>query len=239
MPEVRTPDALYSEASRRLSSGLRDMEIDGGCDMHGNVPVMYLEDGIRRSHEAGMDFLARMGLPEREEVLGAVSAGIGWFTVYLHQDPDIINGVLGMDRTPEDYRRFVGDVLDCGGEIVPHISAGFGRADLLMCIDVLKENGLKDVVLDTAVPVPDSRLEESCLTSDAVAECASMLVSEGFSVCLGHCRDMSLDGLEMKCAEAGVRAFQSPSPGFVRFLEEEDIERCESESCIPFRRSCP
>ena len=181
-----------------------------------------------------MGFLVRAGLPEKDVTERIRSSGVRWFSLYLHQDPDIINDVLGMPRVPDDYRTFIGDVLGCGGRVLPHISAGYGRADFRMCADLLEELGVGEVVLDTAVPVPGSCLEESCLTSDAVAECASVLVSEGFDVCLGHCRDMSLDGLEMKCAEAGVRRFQSPSAEFARFLEEEDIERCGSESCIPF-----
>lgn len=197
------------------------MLISGGSDADGRVPVADHADAIAEIVSMGLEVNVHTGFATEEDIEKLVKAGVGAFSLDMHQDREVIRDSLHLDREPEDYGRLIDSIRAAGGKAVPHITLGFGMEDLSLSLRLLAERDMKEIVVLALVPAPGTATEGLSMNEDAIAGAVMMMTAMGFSVTLGCMRDRRLRGLEIKCIEAGVRRISNPSAETVRWAEEQ------------------
>ena len=223
---------LLKKASEIKRKGGNGMLISGGCDLSGRVPLLRYEDEIRKAAGMGLELNVHAGLVNREEAKRLVDSGISVFSVDVHQDPAIIKNVLHLTRGPEAYAETMDAIIEAGGRVVPHVTVGFGTADLILSAELLKSRNITEITLLALVPT-DGTDVHAPVPREGVLEAVSVLTEMGFTVTLGCMR--SRDALlEIGCIKAGVRKIANPSVRTVRWAEDNGFKVAEIGKCCSF-----
>jgi uncharacterized radical SAM superfamily protein len=220
MRPIDGPDELLHLAHRIKDANGTGMLVSGGCDIGGTVPLEGCIDAIREASAMGLQINVHAGFIGKAEAEALVSAGVACFSVDIHQDPDIIGGILHLRRDPSEYAELLAVIKAAGGCVMPHVTVGFGRADLILSGELIAKAGLKEVVLLTVMPTPGTMVEESVIGLDGVVAAVDALRGLGLEVTLGCMRDRSINGLEIACIEHGVKSIANPAPATVRWVKE-------------------
>ena len=233
MIPVSGEDGLRELAQSLSDDGCTGFLLSGGCDGNGSVPIgRYAE--VLKDRPQGLLVNVHAGFISGKEAEDLASAGIGCFSVDVHQDRGEMRSVLHLDRDPEDYSELLDTLISTGVRVVPHITVGFGYNDLALSADLIRSKGLKDVVLLSMVPTPGTIVEESVLDADAVLQAVEILKEKGLDVILGCMRDRSMRDLEIRCIEAGVTRIANPSSETLRWAEDNGYTITERRVCCCF-----
>jgi len=229
MAPVRDPEDLFTKAIKVRESGGTGMLISGGCDLNGTVPLRPLADAIKKAAEAGLEINVHPGLVNAGEAERLVNAGISAFSVDIHQDPSVIRNVLHLDLGPEAYGETIDNIVSAGGRVVPHLTVGFGTADLLLSAELLKGRNIMNVTLLALVPAEGTEIHCG-VPRESVVGAVTLLRGMGFEVTLGCMRGRD-HILEEECIRAGVRKIANPSVRTVRWAEQNGFTVKEIKKC--------
>jgi len=235
MLHIESNDGLFRLVDEIADSGGNGMLVSGGCDTSGRVPLRKAEDAIRYAAGKGLKVNVHAGLINGTEAERLVSAGVSAFSVDVHRDPDVIRSVLHLDADPNVYADTIDSIIEAGGRPVAHLTVGFGVADIMLSADLVKNKGLKDVILLALVPTKGTMTEDSVISEDAIVDSAKMLIGEGFNVTLGCMRPRSHRNLEIRCIQAGVRNIANPSRGTISWARENGLKVVEKGTCCCIR----
>lgn len=225
-------DELMNTARAIKEDGGNGMLISGGCDIRGRTPMPDRFDTIAKIKEMGLEVNVHTGFLTDPEAQRLVDAGVDAFSVDVHQDPDIIRTVLNMDEDPDIYSRTIDNILRHGGNVIPHLTIGFGTEDLMMSADLLKRKGIGTVTILGLMGTKGTDVID--VPVDGMLEGIRLLTEMGFKITLGCMRPRS-HILEMECVKLGVDRIANPSIRTVRWLEDnghfvEEIRKC---CCLP------
>ena len=232
MAPAAGPGGILKKASEVKKSGGTGLLISGGCDLSGRVPLLRLAGEMREAAAMGLELNVHAGLVNAEEARRLVACGVSVFSVDVHQDPAVIRNVLHLSRGPEAYAETIDAIIGAGGRVVPHITAGFGTADLMFSAELLRSRNIMEATLLALVPAEGTEVHAH-LPREAVIEAASMLMGRGFSVTLG-CMRRRDHLLEIGCIEAGVRKIANPSARTIRWASDNGFEVTETRKCCSF-----
>ncbi|MCL1984804.1 MAG: radical SAM protein [Methanomassiliicoccaceae archaeon] len=235
MIAAETPQDMMRVIDRIISSGGDGLLISGGCDADGSVPVMRMTDAIRYASEKGLKVNIHTGLIGKEDAAALVNAGVKAFSVDVHQDPAIIRNVLHLNVPASAYSDMLDNITDAGGTPVAHLTAGFGTEDLRLSVGLVRNKGLRDVVLLALVPTKGTITEDTLISEDAVTDAAVMMIDTGLNVTLGCMRPRSHRTLEIRCIEAGVRHIANPSRQTIQWAKEKGMRVVEKRTCCCIR----
>lgn len=231
MTPVSSPDGLMKIAEAVRFAGGNGILLSGGCDADGTVPLERYVGCISDITGMGMKVNLHAGFITRPEAERLARAGVSSFSMDVHQDPGVISSVLHLGRKPSDYSDLLDALIATKGKVVPHLTVGFGVSDLLMSAELIKDKGLKNVVLLALIPTRGTAVEESILTEDAIVSAVDALMEIGLNVTLGCMRDRRHRELERRCIMSGVRCIANPSSETVRWAESEGFEIKEEKQC--------
>jgi uncharacterized radical SAM superfamily protein len=181
--------------------------------------------------DMGLKVNVHAGFLTTEQAEDLVRAGVGYFSVDVHQDPAVIGPVLHLDRKPEEYAGLLRTILEAGGTLVPHLTAGFGTCDLVESAAVVKEAGLSKAVLLSLVPTPGTAFDFHSVSEETVLSAVDALLDRGFEITLGCMRDRSHRSLERECILRGVREIANMSRDTIRWAEKNGYSVAESRAC--------
>jgi uncharacterized radical SAM superfamily protein len=228
MADASSPALLHGSAAAAKASGRAGVLLSGGCDDGWRVPVS--PEACAAASGMGLDANVHAGFAPESGIAGMVAAGARVFSVDVHQDPEVIRGVLGSDRRPGDYGALIRSILSAGGVPVPHVTAGLGERDLLESASLLRSMGFRRAVLLGLVPSGRARF-----SGPSVPSAVELLGSMGIEAALGCMRDRSSRSMERECIERGARLIANMSPRTAEwargsgFAVEEDPRCC----CMP------
>lgn len=226
-PAVSGED-LAAKARDIVGSGGCGMLLSGGCDMRGKVPLAGFAAAIGETVGMGLEVNVHPGFLDREEAQALADAGVGAFSLDLHQDPRVIRDVLHLDVGPEEYSRTLDNILSVRGRAVPHITAGFGTDDLVLSAELARSKGLREIILLGLVKTRNAAVEN--ITDEGMISAVRILRDMGMDVILGCMRPRS-HRLEVGCIGEGVRKIANPSPRTVSWAEENDMDHTEHGKC--------
>lgn len=233
MLPVSSPDELWNIASDLRSSGGIGILVSGGCDKNGKVPLRGYLPTIRRISESGLKVNVHPGIMTAEDSgLFSEMQGVH-LSVDVHQDPEIIKNVFRL-KGPEIYRDTLDAALSSGCPVIPHLTVGLSETDLRESAYLVKEKGIKDVVLLALVPTEGTDFENSDLTENRVIDAVKLLVGMGFNVTLGCMRNRKMRNLEKRAIEEGVRKIANMSSETELWAESEGYEAAREEMCCCF-----
>lgn len=218
-----------------IASGGEGLLISGGCDINGAVPVIIAEDAVRYASENGLKVNVHAGFAEKEDIRRLRDAGASAFSADVHQDPAIIGGVLHLNVPSGAYADLLDVMTSLHAVTVPHLTAGFGAADLTGSAELVKSKGFGEVVLLALVPTKGTVTEDRLISEDAIVDAAEMLLRMGFSVILGCMRPRIHRDLEIRCIEAGVRRIANPSRRTLEWAAGKGMRIIGKRTCCCFR----
>jgi uncharacterized radical SAM superfamily protein len=232
MADVRDPAELLRKATEIKQNGGTGMLISGGCDKDGRVPLLSFENEIRTIAAMGLELNVHAGLVNADGAKRLRDAGVSVFSVDVHQDPSVIKGVLNLDRGPEAYRETIDGILSAGGRVVPHVTVGFGTADMMLSAELLRSRKIEDITLLALVPASGTDVHAH-IPREAAMSSVRLLRDMGLRVTLGCMRGRD-STLETECIAAGIRRIANPSVRTVRWAEENGFTVKEVRKCCSF-----
>jgi uncharacterized radical SAM superfamily protein len=235
MLHIEDPAGMVRLVDDILASEGNGMLVSGGCDPSGRVPVLRMEDPIRYASGKGLKVNVHAGFLNERDAECLVAAGVTAFSADIHQDPMVIRNVLNLDVSPSAYADSVDNILKAGGTPAVHLTAGFGTADLSLSADLVRNKGLKDVILLALVPTKGTITEDTLISEDAIVDSARMLIGMGFGVTLGCMRPRVHRNLEIRCILEGVRRIANPSRGTISWAKENGFTVVERRMCCCIR----
>jgi len=232
MASVADPGGILRKASEIRGNGGTGMLISGGCDLGGRVPLLRFEDEIGGAAGMGLEINVHTGLVNINDAERLVACGVSAFSVDVHQDPAVIRNVLHLTCGPEAYAETIDSIVSAGGRVVPHITAGFGTADLVLSAELLRSRNITEITLLALVPAEGTEVQAH-VPRESVIGAASLLMGMGFAVTLGCMRGRD-HNTEIGCIEAGVRKIANPSARTVRWARDNGFEVVEIRKCCSF-----
>jgi len=220
-------EELISEAVRIKKEGGTGMLISGGCDANGRIPVTELAGAIGKVKDIGLEINLHAGFLTEDEAKILVASGVDRFSTDVRQDPEIIKNVLHL-QGPEAYDETLRNIMGAGGNVIPHITSGFGK-DLELSMELLKTLNIRDVVVLALVRTPGTDNVEP--SEETVLEDIRELLDSGFNVILGCMRSRNYENLEIECLKMGVRHIANPSQRTVKWAKDNNIGFEISEKC--------
>jgi uncharacterized radical SAM superfamily protein len=223
----------FGVIDRLISAGGEGLLFSGGCDKNGSVPIMRAVNAIGYATRNGLKVNVHTGFINKENAERLVSAGVRYFSVDVHQDPEIIKNVLNLDVPPDAYSDMLDNILSAGGTPVPHLTAGFGTKDIIRSAELVKSKGLTNVTLLALVPMKGTTIEHT-ISEDAIVDAARMLIGMGFNVTLGCMRPRVHRDLEVRCMEMGIRNIANPSRAAISWAVGKGMNVIEKRMCCCF-----
>ena len=234
MIDVRGEPDIYRVAYDLLSAGGEGMLVSGGCDVNGSVPVIREIEAIRYAASNGLKVNVHTGFIGRKDAESLVKAGVGAFSVDIHQDPDVIRNILHLEVEENAYSETLDNIIAAGGNPIAHLTVGFGRDDLIRSAELIKRKGFAGAVLIALVPTKGTMTEKMLITEEEILEAVKELMGMGLDITLGCMRPRVHRDLEKRCIEAGVRRIANPSRETVRWARERGMKVVEKMTCCCF-----
>ena len=234
MIDVRGEPDIYRVAYDLLSAGGEGLLVSGGCDINGSVPVIREIEAIRYAAENGLKVNVHTGFIGKEDAELLVKAGVGAFSVDIHQDPDVIRNILHLEVEEDAYSKTLDNIISAGGTPVAHLTVGFGNEDLMRSAELIKSKGLGTAVLIALVPTKGTMTEKMLISEEEILGAVKELMAMGLEVTLGCMRPRVHRNLEIKCIEAGVRRIANPTRETVRWAKENGMKVIETMTCCCF-----
>lgn len=213
--------------------------ISGGCDQHGEVPIMENAEKLRDLRRKGYRLNIHTGLMRLEYFSGISSiANVVSFDFIL--DDHTIKEVYGLDAKGEDYKRAffeLNNILP----VVPHITLGILGGKMKgerAALEELAAMGVTGIVFLVFIPTRGTVYEKmkppGLEEVDEILELARKLMPET-RMGLGcmHPKGDYREKLEGICYKHGFDSFVNPSRKFRNFLEKE-AERVNGDGKAPF-----
>ncbi|MGI6471845.1 MAG: radical SAM protein [Candidatus Methanomethylophilaceae archaeon] len=232
MLSVRSPDDLLNIAADLRPSG-NGILISGGCDKDGKVPLRGYLPTIRKISDSGLKVNLHPGIMTEDDIVLFSGMNGVCLSVDVHQDPKIIKDVFKL-KGPEVYRDTLNAALSAGCDVMPHLTVGLSDADLKESAGLVKEKGIKNIVLLALVPTEGTPYENNDLTEDGVVDAVRFLIDMGFTVTLGCMRDRRMRTLEKRAIKEGVRKIANMSLETELWAKSEGYEIFREEMCCCF-----
>lgn len=227
------PERLLEIAEEVIAAGGEGMLISGGSRYDGKVPLAHFYSAMREIADRGLLINVHPGIIGREDAELLVSSGASRFSVDLHRDPETIRRVFNLPG-PEVYEGTLDSVMRAGGKPVPHLTVGFGDADLIGSAELAISRGLEDVVLLALVSTEGTPFEDHKVSEKDVTDAVETLMEMDLSVTLGCMRDRRMRDLERKCVDLGVRKIANMSRGTEERLLSEGFDIVRFDRCCCF-----
>jgi uncharacterized radical SAM superfamily protein len=236
MIDVRGSPDLFRVVNDLLAHGADGLLVSGGCDTFGSVPVIKEAAAIRYAADSGLRVNVHTGFIGKEDAERLVRAGVGAFSVDVHQDPDIIRNILHLEIEEDAYSETLDNIISAGGRPVAHLTVGFGREDLMRSAELIRMKGFDETVLIALVPTKGTITENTLVAEEEILEAVRELIGMGLKVTLGCMRPRVHRDLERKCIEIGVRRIANPTRETIRWARENGMRVVEMFTCCCFTR---
>jgi len=232
MRSLDGPESLREQARVLLEDGGVGMLISGGCDQEGRIGIGPYVDAIREAkEETGLLFNLHAGLVDRDDAEALSRSHADLVSLDIHQDPEVISGVLHRPGGPESYRESLEALLDAGLEVVPHLTVGLSRDDPILALDIL-EGKVSRVVILVLIPTPGTPICDMPMPADEeVLALVEAILDRGMDPVLGCMRPRGNHSLEIECVKRGVRSIALPSRKTLAWAESSGYEIKELPIC--------
>jgi uncharacterized radical SAM superfamily protein len=152
-------------------------------------------------------------------------------------DDATIRGILGMNKTVEDYKTGLTALRNTGLDIVPHVCAGIHYGTIrgeYNAVDIISRIGPEKLVFITLVPTRGTGFTNvSPPRAQEVAELVryARIKMPDCSIRLGCMRDRRNRELVMACIEAGVEGVVLPPVEVITKLRERNYNIEQLDIC--------
>jgi hypothetical protein len=227
------PEKLYEEAKIVKSTNGNGLLISGGSDINGKVPLFRYASTIRKIVELGLSINVHPGIIGREDADLLVSSGVDYFSVDVHQDPDVIRKVFNL-KGPEIYNDTMDAIIGAGGTVIPHLTVGLSFKDLIESAELVKDKGLKNVVILALVPTKGTIFENYRISEDEIIDSIEAVMKMDLNVTLGCMRDRRMRKVERRCIELGINKIANMSKETEKWAESEGYKIIRTNKCCCF-----
>jgi uncharacterized radical SAM superfamily protein len=238
---AETPDQLRLLASELEDRGCAGFLLSGGCDQAANVPLSAYAPAIADiKRNTRLKVSVHPGLIGEAEAAGLVDAGVDIFCIDVVQDLAVIQGVFGLNVTPQAYEDALASLFRAGAErVVPHICVGLNggqRTAERSAVEMVARYDISSLALLSFIPTPGTRMALSpIVTDDHFLEIVGHAVDKvRCPVTLGCMRPRGNPDLEVRCCEAGISGIAVPAVETVRRLERLGVIMEKKEICCSF-----
>jgi uncharacterized radical SAM superfamily protein len=241
MRAAQTPEQLKAFAIEIEGRGCLGFLLSGGCDAAANVPLGRFATAIADiKRTTKLKISVHPGLIGEGEAKDLVRAGVDIFCIDVVQDPAVIQGVLGLQVSPEAYENALASLFRAGAEhVVPHLCVGLNgdeRSGERAAIEMVARYPISSLSLLSFIPTTGTRMARSPIVSDDhMLEMVEYAVGQvGCPVTLGCMRPRGNPDLEVRCYEAGISGIAVPSSETVRRLERRGVNVERKDICCAF-----
>jgi len=155
MTLTATPEALLSFGMGLAERSGTGVLISGGFDGDGRLGIGPFLPSIRRlSDETDLILNVHSGFLDAEGADLLASAGVDIVSVDLIGDARTVREIYHLERDPSDYLETGRRVLDAGMELVPHVTMGLHRGELIgerAAVSMAVELGAKALIMNALV----------------------------------------------------------------------------------------
>lgn len=229
MPHAASPQRLDRLLTRYEETGIRGVQLSGGFDHGGRLPLdSYLE--VISRHSGRLYIVAHDFLVDAEEAARLAAAGIRRIDFPLTLDQRVL-AYRGLAASPRDVEDSYTALLDAGVTPVPHILVGElgGRpSGEEEAIRYASEMGADVIVVIALTPLPGAPASAEAPPSAVLQalRCAKKMAPG--EVALGCMRPRTVrEKVDGPAARGGlVDRIVAPSPGVLRGLDAEKYCAC-------------
>ena len=155
MTLTASPEALHSFGMGLAERDGTGVLISGGFDGEGRLGIGPFLPSIRRlSDETDLILNVHSGFLDAEGADALASAGVDIVSVDLIGDARTIRDIYHLERDPADHLETGRCVLDAGMELVPHVTMGLHRGELVgerTAVSMAVELGAKALIMNALV----------------------------------------------------------------------------------------
>ena len=238
MVDVSGPASLLEFGMELEKKGGNGFLLSGGCDREGKVMFSdaVLEQISQLKEATTLSINVHPGLVDPGSARALGEAGVDTASFDVIQDGDTISEVLGIDASPEDYKRSYQHLVNAGIRVVPHVLAGLYHGQLRgerASIDLISGFEPDTAVLITLIPTRGTRMErDSPLPETELIGLAEYMVSKlNGSLMLGCMRPRGYDALETRSLEAGFSGIVSPNRRTLKYINGRGWEITRHDLC--------
>ena len=219
MVPATTPPELLRLGRELHTRGGEGLLVSGGADERGRVPLLPYGEVLAQLADLGLRVIVHCGLPDRATVRTLKDAGVEQVLLDVVGDAETCRAVLGLDRTPADYRAALELLHAEGLSVAPHIVAGLHGGRMrgeCEALEMVAQVGVQRLVIVVFTPRTGTPLAQR--QPPAVEEVARLLAAARLRLpttplSLGCMRPAgayktALDGLAVR---AGVNAIAFPA----------------------------
>jgi len=243
MPRATDPHRLERLLSRYEETGIRGVQVSGGFDPHGRLPLDSYLDVISR-HSERLYIVAHNFLVDAGEAARLAAAGIRRVDFPLTLDRRVL-AYRGLKATPRDVEDSYTALLDAGVTPVPHILVGelggrpSGEGE---AIGYAAEMGADVIVIIALTPLPGAPASAEAPPGAVLQALRYARKAAPGEVALGCMRPRAVrekvDGPAVR--EGLVDRVVAPSPSVLRGVDAEKYCACCSVDGGSLRRfHCP
>ncbi len=219
-----------------LAGQVEGVLLSGGCDRDGRVPLLPYLGAVAAARDVGLSVNLHPGLVDGDAA-ALVASGADRISVDLVQDPQVIDGVFHLRRSPEDYEHTLRELVDAGAAVVPHICVGLGsQAAEDRALELAASCDIRALVVlaflpTWGTPMFTKRSPDDARVTGLVRRAVEML---DCPVALGCMRPRGRPSLEIGCIEAGATGIVNPSREALRWVSENGHRVRESRLCCAY-----
>ena len=233
MMSVSSPDELLKIAEEAFHFGTKGILISGGSDKNGKVPLRHYIPTVEKILNLGLKVNIHPGLLTEEDLPLFSNLEKLYLSIDVHQDPEVIRKIFHLSDS-SDYVKALDVALSTKCKVVPHLTVGLSEKDFIKSAKLVKERGIRDIVLLGLVPTEGTEFEHCNTTEDEIVEAVKTLVGMDFNVALGCMRDRRMRNLERRCIEAGIRKIANLSQETELWAKAEGYEVLRENLCCCF-----
>jgi uncharacterized radical SAM superfamily protein len=165
MKDVSTKGELINFGLKLWRNGGRGMLISGGCGPDGSIPfpdhtfeeISFLKD------KTGLLFNLHCGLIKKDTARKITGSGVDKVSFDFIYNDYVINEILGLERTKEDYLSTLEILKEEGITVAPHLLAGLDHGRIhweFEAVNALAEIDPREIVLIILIPTKNTPFQD-------------------------------------------------------------------------------
>ncbi len=238
MMDASSESKLRESLDKLVSADAQGCLISGGCDENGKVPLLEYKDVFREYKEkSDLIFNFHTGLINEEEIkrLADIPPDIVSFDFTL--DEEIIKNIYHLEKTPEDYKTTLKNMIKHNIRVVPHINIGLNYGSIkeeIVTLEYLSQFEFELIVFIILIPPEgDDRFTEPRVEEIGKVLTEARLKFPNAELSLGCMRPRSKirSAIEEAAIKAGINRFEIPLKKTIRKLTENGMKLNTYHAC--------
>jgi uncharacterized radical SAM superfamily protein len=228
MPDVSSPKKLKEYSIKHMNNEGVGLLISGGSTSEGKVPLKPFLDSIKWIKEnTNLILNLHTGILNKKEAEAIASTEIDVVSVDLVGSEDTLKSVYGLDISLDEYEDTLGNLIDGGAKVAPHICVGLHYGSIkgeIKALELAASIKPETVILISLMPTVNTPMAK---VKPPTIEMITELIYEAKKVCkdsevgLGCMRSRGYKTeLEWAAIEAGASRITLAS----RSIEQKAIE---------------